>query len=122
VPTYEYACNSCGDRPEIVQSFHEDTLTVCPNCGESALRKVFGNIGVVFKGAGFYRNDSRAEAKKADAKPAAKSDTKVDAGSAAESSSSAATPATAAPVTKTSDSGSSSGKSEKSEKSGTSAA
>ncbi len=61
MPTYEYSCNDCGDRLDVVQSFTDDSLTVCPTCG-GQLRKLFGNVGVVFKGSGFYRNDSRAGA------------------------------------------------------------
>ena len=59
MPTYEYACKSCGEHLEVVQSFKDDALTECPNCGGD-LKKVFGNIGIVFKGSGFYKNDSRA--------------------------------------------------------------
>jgi putative FmdB family regulatory protein len=59
MPTYEYSCKSCGEHLEVVQSFTADSLTTCPACGGS-LRKVFGNIGISFKGSGFYRNDSRA--------------------------------------------------------------
>jgi putative FmdB family regulatory protein len=62
MPTYEYACRSCGEHLEVVQSFREDPLTTCPACGGD-LRKVFGSIGVVFKGSGFYKNDSRPAAK-----------------------------------------------------------
>ena len=58
MPTYEYSCKSCGEHVEVVQSFKDDALTDCPNCGGN-LRKVFGSIGIVFKGSGFYRNDSR---------------------------------------------------------------
>lgn len=58
MPTYEYTCKSCGEHTEAVQSFSDDALTVCPNCG-GTLRKVFGNIGISFKGSGFYKNDSR---------------------------------------------------------------
>jgi putative FmdB family regulatory protein len=58
MPTYEYSCKSCGEHLEVVQSFKDDALSECPNCGGS-LRKVFGSIGIVFKGSGFYRNDSR---------------------------------------------------------------
>jgi len=58
VPTYEYACRSCGEHLEVVQSFADDALTTCPACG-GKLRKVFGAIGVSFKGSGFYRTDSR---------------------------------------------------------------
>jgi putative FmdB family regulatory protein len=58
VPTYEYACTSCGEQLEVVQKFTDDPLTVCPSCG-SSLRKVFSPVGIVFKGSGFYRTDSR---------------------------------------------------------------
>ncbi len=59
MPTYEYACKSCGQHLEVVQSFSDDALTTCPSCA-GALRKVFGNIGISFKGTGFYKNDSRS--------------------------------------------------------------
>ena len=60
MPTYEYACKACGEHLEVVQSFKDDALTECPACG-GPLRKVFGNIGVAFKGSGFYKTDSRSE-------------------------------------------------------------
>ena len=59
MPTYQYQCTECGEALEVQQSFSDDTLTVCPVC-EGRLRKVFNAVGVVFKGSGFYRNDSRA--------------------------------------------------------------
>ena len=59
MPTYEYACNACGHRLEAVQSFTDDALTECPECG-GALRKVYGAVGIVLKGSGFYKTDSRA--------------------------------------------------------------
>jgi putative FmdB family regulatory protein len=59
VPTYSYACTSCDHRFDAVQSFSDDSLTVCPECG-GRLRKVFSAVGVVFKGGGFYRTDSRS--------------------------------------------------------------
>jgi putative FmdB family regulatory protein len=62
MPTYEYACKKCGEHLEVVQSFKDDPLTKCPNCG-GQLRKVFGNVGIVFKGSGFYKTDSRPAAK-----------------------------------------------------------
>src|SRR6185312_10510264 len=64
VPTYQYACKqpACGHRFEAVQSFSDDPITVCPVC-EGQVRKVFSAVGVVFKGSGFYRNDSREPAK-----------------------------------------------------------
>jgi putative FmdB family regulatory protein len=58
VPTYQYACTSCAEQVEKVQRFSDDPLTVCPACG-GALRKVFSPVGIVFKGSGFYRTDSR---------------------------------------------------------------
>ena len=58
MPTYQYACTACGHELEAVQSFSDDALTTCPECS-GALRKLFGNVGVVFKGSGFYRTDSR---------------------------------------------------------------
>jgi len=61
VPTYEYACAECGERLEAVQKFSDDPLTVCPACA-GRLRKVFSPVGIVFKGSGFYRTDSRASA------------------------------------------------------------
>ncbi len=60
MPTYQYACRACGHRFEAVQSFTDNTLTECPECSGS-LRKLFGSVGVVFKGSGFYRTDSRAK-------------------------------------------------------------
>jgi putative FmdB family regulatory protein len=60
VPTYQYACTECGHAFDIVQSFSEDSLTVCPECS-GRLRKVFNAVGVVFKGSGFYRTDSRGK-------------------------------------------------------------
>lgn len=59
MPTYQYRCADCGHFFEIVQSFSDDSLTVCPQC-EGALRKVFNAVGVVFKGSGFYKTDSRS--------------------------------------------------------------
>ena len=70
MPKYEYVCKSCGEHLEVVQSFKDDSLTECPACG-GVLRKVFGNIGVVLKGSGFYRNDSRTGSRSGDKKPAA---------------------------------------------------
>ena len=58
MPTYEYACKSCGEHLEVVQSFKDAPLSTCPACG-GPLRKVFGSIGIAFKGSGFYKNDSR---------------------------------------------------------------
>jgi putative FmdB family regulatory protein len=59
VPTYQYACTACSEQLEVVQKFTDDPLTACPAC-DGRLRKVFSAVGVVFKGSGFYRTDSRA--------------------------------------------------------------
>jgi putative FmdB family regulatory protein len=58
VPTYQYRCTECGEDLEVVQKFSDQPLTVCPAC-QGALRKVFSPVGIVFKGSGFYRTDSR---------------------------------------------------------------
>lgn len=58
MPTYSYACATCGHRFDAVQSIHDHTSPACPECG-SEVRKVFGSVGVTFKGSGFYRTDSR---------------------------------------------------------------
>jgi len=67
VPTYDYACTVCDERVEVVQRFTDPPLTECPACG-GALRKVFSPVGVVFKGSGFYKTDSRG--KKSSSSPA----------------------------------------------------
>ena len=86
MPTYSYQCTECGNRFDIVQAFTDDALTTCERCS-GRLRKRFNSVGVVFKGSGFYRTDSRESAKKS---------------------------ASSANGSSTSDSGSSSGSSEKS--------
>ncbi len=62
MPTYEYRCRACGHQLEIVQAFSDDALTTCPACAAEELRKVFGSVGISFKGSGFYKNDSRSTA------------------------------------------------------------
>ncbi len=79
MPTYEYRCKDCGEHLEVVQSFTDDALTECPACGGS-LRKVFGNIGITFKGSGFYKTDSRK------ATASASKSSKSDSGSSESSS------------------------------------
>jgi putative FmdB family regulatory protein len=59
MPTYQYVCGQCDAPLEVVQSFSDDALTTCPECKAETLKKVYGSVGVVFKGSGFYRNDSR---------------------------------------------------------------
>ena len=82
MPTYQYACTNpeCGNRFELVQSFTDAAAGECPVCGQP-VRKVYGSVGVVFKGAGFYRTDSRAAASAASA-PKAKSEAKSDSATA----------------------------------------
>ena len=84
MPTYEYHCDSCEKNFDVVQSFHDDPLTACPTCG-SRVRKVFGNVGIVFKGSGFYKTDSRPGAAKAPAGDAAASGSSGSEGSGGES-------------------------------------
>ena len=59
MPTYEYTCRDCGESLEAVQSFSDDPMTICPKCS-GELRKVFRSVGIVFKGSGFYKTDSRS--------------------------------------------------------------
>ena len=98
MPTYEYACTACDERLEIVQKFTDAALTECPMCG-GKLRKVFSPVGVVFKGSGFYKTDSRGSSKHAAsksseaAKTESKTETKSD--STASSGTSSSTPAAA---------------------------
>ena len=97
MPTYQYACTSCGEDLEVVQSFSDDPLTVCPSC-EGALRKVFTPVGVVFKGSGFYKTDSRTSSgsskKPADAKAGEEKSAPAKSADSAGSDSTAAAPAT----------------------------
>lgn len=97
MPTYEYACKTCGEHLEVVQSFSEDPLTVCPNCG-GELRKVFGSVGIVFKGSGFYKTDSRktsagGSSPKETKSPAASSDSKSETAGAKSAPAETKTPA-----------------------------
>ena len=89
MPTYQYACTACGHRFEAVQSFSDASLTDCPECA-GRLRKVFSSVGIVFKGSGFYRTDSRAGASDGPVKEkvSAESSTSSGAGDAKGSSSS----------------------------------
>ncbi|MEU4349218.1 FmdB family zinc ribbon protein [Streptomyces sp. NPDC023838] len=104
MPTYQYQCTECGEGLEAVQKFTDDALTVCPSC-DGRLKKVFSAVGIVFKGSGFYRNDSRGASSSStpassaakpstssgsDAKPAASTSSSSSASSSSTSSSSAA--------------------------------
>jgi putative FmdB family regulatory protein len=92
LPTYEYACTACGHRLDAVQSFTDDPLSICPEC-DGALRKVYGAVGIAFKGSGFYKTDSRVsssasngEAKKSEGATPASGDAKSDSTTKADSS------------------------------------
>jgi putative FmdB family regulatory protein len=86
VPTYEYACSNCDTTHEVQQKMTDPTLTQCPSCGQSTLRKVFSGVGIHFKGSGFYRTDSRDS--KSAATPAASSGGSSSGGSSSGGSSS----------------------------------
>jgi len=87
VPTYSYACTACENRFDAVQAFSDDALTSCPDCS-GRLRKLFGSVGVVFKGSGFYRTDSRESAKTSSAPAAKSSESGSDSSSSPDTSSS----------------------------------
>ncbi|CCI54044.1 MAG: FmdB family transcriptional regulator [Tetrasphaera jenkinsii] len=97
MPTYAYACADCGHRFDIVQSFSDDSLTVCPECS-GTLRKQFSAVGVVFKGSGFYRTDSRSGGSSSTASSSSTSST--PAGESSGSSSSGTTDSSSSSGTK----------------------
>ena len=107
MPTYEYRCKDCGEHLEVVQSFSDEALTTCPKCS-GALRKVFGNIGISFKGSGFYKTDSRSGS--SSSKTAASTDSSSSSSSDSSSSStssdssSSSSPSTSPSTTSTSSS------------------
>ena len=107
MPTYQYACTECGEQLEAVQSFSDPALTECPNC-QGKLRKVFNSVGIVFKGSGFYRNDSRAGSVSPE-KPAASTGEsttkKADSSSSSDSSSSTSSSSTSSSSTSSSSGG-----------------
>ncbi|NYG07316.1 putative FmdB family regulatory protein [Phycicoccus badiiscoriae] len=90
MPTYSYACTECDHRFDAVQSFSDDSLTVCPEC-EGRLRKVFNAVGVVFKGGGFYRTDSRSSSSASVPAPSGSSSGSSDSKGGSSSTSSAST-------------------------------
>ncbi|MBY8850467.1 FmdB family zinc ribbon protein [Saccharothrix longispora] len=87
MPTYQYACTECDHRFEAVQAFSDNALTECPECS-GRLRKLYGAVGVVFKGSGFYRNDSRSSSSSSEPSSSSKGESK------GESTSTPATPST----------------------------
>ncbi|MEU1674248.1 FmdB family zinc ribbon protein [Streptomyces roseifaciens] len=90
MPTYQYQCTECGEGLEAVQKFTDDALTECPGC-QGRLKKVFSAVGIVFKGSGFYRNDSRGSS--SSSSPAKPSTTSATASSSASKSSDTKSPA-----------------------------
>jgi putative FmdB family regulatory protein len=103
VPTYQYQCTECGEGLEAVQKFTDNALTECPSCG-GRLKKVFSAVGIVFKGSGFYRNDSRRSS--SSSTPASKPSVPSASSSSANPSGSAAKP-DSKPSSSTSSAGSS---------------
>ncbi|WRH25526.1 FmdB family transcriptional regulator [Arthrobacter sp. JZ12] len=103
MPTYAYACRDCGHAFDVQQSFSDDSLTVCPEC-EGLLRKKFNSVGVVFKGSGFYRTDSRSASSSVETGSSSKSstssgsDSKASAAASTSGSGSTSKAATAAPA------------------------
>ncbi|MEU9555501.1 FmdB family zinc ribbon protein [Streptomyces fumanus] len=87
MPTYQYQCTECGEGLEAVQKFTDDALTECPNCG-GRLKKVFSAVGIVFKGSGFYRNDSRGSSSSSSPASSKSSSSSSSSSSASSSSSS----------------------------------
>ncbi|WP_409184902.1 FmdB family zinc ribbon protein [Amycolatopsis sp. VS8301801F10] len=101
MPTYQYACKECDHRFEAVQSFSDPSLTVCPQCS-GPLRKVFSSVGVVFKGSGFYRTDSRDSSKSStSAAPAKTESAKSDSSSTTSSSSTSSSSSNTSSTTST---------------------
>ncbi|MBY6437867.1 FmdB family transcriptional regulator [Rhodococcus kroppenstedtii] len=107
MPTYSYACTECDNRFDIVQSFSDDSLTVCPQCS-GKLRKLFNTVGIVFKGSGFYRNDSRGSSSSSESAGSDSSSSKESSSSSDKSSSGSSTSSTSSSTGSTGNSSSSS--------------
>ncbi|MET8969956.1 FmdB family zinc ribbon protein [Streptomyces hydrogenans] len=101
MPTYQYQCTECGEGLEAVQKFTDDALTECPAC-HGRLKKVFSAVGIVFKGSGFYRNDSRGAS--SSSSPASKSSTSSTTSTSSTPSSSDTKPASSTTTTSSSSS------------------
>ncbi|MGW7363379.1 FmdB family zinc ribbon protein [Streptomyces sp. NPDC054841] len=110
MPTYQYQCTECGEGLEAVQKFTDDALTVCPNC-QGRLKKVFSAVGIVFKGSGFYRNDSRGASSSStpSSSSSAGSSTSSSSSSSASSASTKSSSSDSKPAASSSSSSSSSG-------------
>ncbi|MEV0809140.1 FmdB family zinc ribbon protein [Micromonospora sp. NPDC050200] len=119
MPTYQYACTACGHQLEAVQSFSDEPLTECPTC-EGRLRKVFNSVGIVFKGSGFYRTDSRSSGSESTTGGTTPKPAKSDSGSSSGESSSGESSSTSSSASG-STSGSSNGGSAKAPAASTSA-
>ncbi|MGW7094599.1 FmdB family zinc ribbon protein [Streptomyces sp. NPDC054874] len=119
MPTYQYQCTECGEGLEAVQKFTDDALTVCPSC-DGRLKKVFSAVGIVFKGSGFYRNDSRGSS--SSSTPASAASKSSDSASSSSSSSSGSDTKATASSSSSSSGSSSSSASAPASSSGTSAA
>jgi putative FmdB family regulatory protein len=100
VPTYQYVCSDCGEGLEAVQKFSDDALTECPACG-GKLRKIYSAVGVVFKGSGFYRTDSRSSGSSSTPATATKGDSAAGAPAASSTSSSSSSSSDSAPSSST---------------------
>lgn len=107
MPTYQYACTACDHRFEAVQSFSDASLTECPNCGGD-LRKVFSSVGIVFKGSGFYRTDSRSGASSVPGKDGAAAASSSESSSDSSSKKTESTPSSTPSSTKSESTSSSS--------------
>lgn len=107
MPTYSYACTECDNKFDVVQAFTDDSLTECPQCS-GRLRKVFGKVGVVFKGSGFYRTDSRESGKTSTSASAKSSSSESSSSGSSDSSSSSSAAAASASSSSNSSSSSSS--------------
>ncbi|MCZ0979942.1 FmdB family transcriptional regulator [Streptomyces diastatochromogenes] len=108
MPTYQYQCTECGEGLEAVQKFTDDALTECPSC-HGRLKKVFSAVGIVFKGSGFYRNDSRGSS--SSSSPASSKSSTSSTSTSSSSSSSDSKPAASSSASSSSTSSSSTGSS-----------
>ncbi|WP_327048043.1 FmdB family transcriptional regulator [Microbispora sp. NBC_01189] len=99
MPTYQYACTACGEQLEAVQRFSDDPLTECPAC-QGKLRKVFSAVGIVFKGSGFYRTDSRSSSTSTTTPATTAPSKSADSGGSGESGGSGGSGGSAAPAKK----------------------
>ena len=115
MPTYQYTCTDCGEPVEAVQKFSDAPLTMCAACG-GRLRKVFSPVGIVFKGSGFYRTDSRNGASAPAAKDKEKTSSDSSSSSSGDSSSSSSNGSDSKPATKKTETASTASKSSASEK------